>query len=190
MDEKYRRLQSRLSFSRDRSETGQTPPRTAQALQAEFPHAALAEALVTERLLLAAGEPIETTDRAVIAFTGAKAMRQWKADARPVPMSGPDAAMMAIAIGKPRILVDQKLLLPRPAVEAIAAADRWIPPWEDIALVEELGKHSRIIPGSEPLVIEIYARTKEEAESEIRRISALRRLGVSAEQVEFRPQMR
>jgi hypothetical protein len=188
--EKRRRLQARLSFEPDRTDFGVLLPATRRALDSVDPMAMLAEAFLDERILLVAGSPVALMRGAVAAFTSLEVLKDWRADARPVVKSGQDAALLAVALGYPRLLVDAKWVLPRPAIEALAAGDLWLPPWKDRDFLVEVGENVKIIPSTEPLVIEVYAKTRRGAEAEIKRLSRLPRLGTIAENVEFRPRQR
>jgi len=64
-------------------------------------------------------------------FTSVDAMRAWRADARPVPTDVPRAALSAVSEGWELVVVDPggpvTVLLPRPAVWALAQGRSWEP---------------------------------------------------------------
>lgn len=64
-------------------------------------------------------------------FTGVEAMTAWRADARPVPTAAPRAAAAALAEGWELLVVDPAgpvtVVLPHPAVRALATGRPWIP---------------------------------------------------------------
>jgi len=80
---------------------------------------------------------IEAPDgrRALPVFTSVDAMRAWRADARPVPVEAPRAALSAVSEDWSLLVVDPAgpatALVPRPAVWALAQGHEWRP-----ALVE------------------------------------------------------
>ena len=188
--EKIRRLQARLTHDPDRNEVGELLPATSAALQSEEPVEMLVQAFLRERILLAVGEPVVAEQGALLVFTSQKSMKAWNKEARPVPKNGQDAAMLAIALGCSRFLVDMRWVITRPAIEALAAGDTWLPPWKDTDLLAKIGLDAKILPGTNPLVIEVYSETREEAEAEIDRISKLARFGTAVGNAEFRPRRR
>lgn len=185
--EKLRRLQGRLEGRPDRTDTGRLMPMTEKALRSTYPPAELVQAFLVERLLLVAGEPVRVEDGCVLAFTSLARLIEMDPQARPVQKSGIEAAMLAIGQDCPRLLVDGQWVIPRPAVEALAAGDSWLPPWEDAELQYDLGDSVRILPCTDPLVIEVSGSTRQEIEAHLLRISRLPRLGVAADRIEFRP---
>jgi len=64
-------------------------------------------------------------------FSGVASLAAWRTDARPVPAEGPRAAASALAEGWSLLVLDPggpvTALLPRPAVQALAAGLRWVP---------------------------------------------------------------
>ena len=64
-------------------------------------------------------------------FSGVASLAAWRADARPVPAEGPRAAASALAEGWSLMVLDPggpvTALLPRPAVQSLAAGLRWAP---------------------------------------------------------------
>lgn len=76
---------------------------------------------------------------AMPAFTSMDAMRAWDPTARPVPMYGSRAAQAAVEQGDGLMLLDptdEVVLIPRPAVWALATGMEWVPAWKD----PELGR--------------------------------------------------
>ena len=70
-------------------------------------------------------------EKVMPAFTSVAAMREWRADARPVPVEARRAALAAVAEDIAWIVIDPKssteFVLRRPAVRAIAAGEAWRP---------------------------------------------------------------
>jgi hypothetical protein len=68
-------------------------------------------------------------------FTSVTALAAWRADARPMPAEVPRAAASALAEGWPLMVVDPggpvTVVLPRPAVQALAAGLAWYPAVRD-----------------------------------------------------------
>lgn len=64
-------------------------------------------------------------------FTGVEAMAAWRADARPVPTAAPRAAAAALAEGWELLVLDPAgpvtVVLPHPAVRALATGGPWVP---------------------------------------------------------------
>lgn len=74
-------------------------------------------------------------------FTDVEAMRVWKAEARPVPVEGPRAALAAVAEGWAALVVNPSLetvVVPRPAVWALAQGRPWRPAVRDGVLDPEV----------------------------------------------------
>lgn len=63
--------------------------------------------------------------RGLLAFTGLDALRQWDADARPVPVRGADAARAALQDGADALVIDvagpQRVVVSGPHLQALAA---------------------------------------------------------------------
>ncbi|HZK06336.1 MAG TPA: SseB family protein [Actinomycetaceae bacterium] len=75
---------------------------------------------------------------AMPAFTSIAAMTAWNESARPVPMYGSQAAQAAYEQGDGLMLLDPgdgAVIIPRPAVWALATGNEWVPAWSD----QELG---------------------------------------------------
>ena len=73
--------------------------------------------------------------RALPVFSSAATLAGWDAAARPVPAEGPRAALSAVQDGCTELVVDpgspHPLLLPRPALWALAQGRAWVPPARD-----------------------------------------------------------
>ena len=73
--------------------------------------------------------------RALPVFTSAAALGDWGTTARPVPAEGPRAALSAVQDGCAALVVDpgtpRPIVLPRPALWALAQGRRWVPPVRD-----------------------------------------------------------
>lgn len=68
-------------------------------------------------------------------FTGVAALSAWRPDARPMPAQAPRAAASALAEGWPLLVLDPggpvTVVVPRPAVQALAAGLDWAPAVRD-----------------------------------------------------------
>lgn len=68
-------------------------------------------------------------------FSGMAALRQWRADARPVPVPGPQAALASVTEADGLLVLDPggpvTVLVPRPAVWAVAQGRSWVPADQD-----------------------------------------------------------
>jgi hypothetical protein len=63
-------------------------------------------------------------------FTDIEAMRAWKPEARPVPAEGPRAALAAVSENWPSLVLNpgmEAVVIPRPAVWALAQGEQWRP---------------------------------------------------------------
>lgn len=114
----------------DASDTGECPPLLAQALMVGMP-LAVAAAVRRERLLVPVvkapdgslaeddTDPCGTGDamasvtfvaadgrRAVLAFSSLETLREWDADARPLPQAGVEIAASALRAGLDALIVD------------------------------------------------------------------------------------
>jgi hypothetical protein len=74
------------------------------------------------------------------AFTSADAMRVWNPAARPIPIEAARIALAVASEGTPLIVIDPKspteLIIRRPAYRALATGERWVPCFEDEAVLE------------------------------------------------------
>lgn len=146
------------------ADDGGTDPHLRPALAAEPADRLLAvvEALARARLLVpvvthredAAG--VKQTSAALVnvatpdgrsalpVFSGLDSLHRWRPDARPVPVAGPRAALAAAQEADGLLVLDpagpEPVLVPRPAVWALAQGKPWLPPECDDhvhAVVEE-----------------------------------------------------
>lgn len=102
--------------------------------------------------------PLETIDGPdglrVVAFTSADELKQWDPRGRPMAIKAYRVAVGALAgSGSGAILVDPAseypVLIPRPAVHALASGDSWLPAWRDNELRQELTDLVRkVLPGA------------------------------------------
>ena len=73
--------------------------------------------------------------RALPVFSSAGALAAWDKTARPVPVEGPRAALSAVQDGCAALVVDpggpRPVVLPRPALWALAQGRGWVPPERD-----------------------------------------------------------
>ncbi len=170
------KMQQRLNLRFDRSDTGALLPQTgaalalpaADALQQGARAEAVAQALVTERLVVPVpveSHPDETGEHrpqglgeedqiplpvvqtpdgeVVLAFSSVEQLHAWDPKARPMVMTAQRVAMTASQVAAPPgILIDPSsahpVFLPVGAVHALIGGDRWIAPWNDAALAAEL----------------------------------------------------
>ncbi|MCS4484524.1 SseB family protein [Gleimia sp. 6138-11-ORH1] len=229
-------LQARLERKVDKTDRGQAMPLTTAALFETDPIQRLEKlvvALETERLLAPAivaeaedchgkTAQVETaTGIVTVAFTDTEAMQRFNRQARPIPVSGRQQALLAMAETGGRLLINPVLLdgklvadsgyrLPRPAVQALAHGDSWLPAWRDTELHQELqAKAAEINPVTPPL-ISVLADTEPtlkilieffvpsgisgyEMKAEVGRfhqeLSKVERLQTAGERIEFIPLM-
>ncbi|MDO5060874.1 MAG: SseB family protein [Actinomycetaceae bacterium] len=227
-------LQARLERKVDTTDHGQAMPRTIAALFETDPIQRLEKlvtALETERVLAPAivveGEDcqgkttqLETaTGTVTIAFTDAEALRHFNPTARPIPVSGRQQALLAMAETGGRLLLnpilengelvaDSGFRLPRPAVQALAHGDSWLPGWRDTDLQQQLQQKAESLnPQLQPLItvladtdptlkvlIEFFVpagvsgfEIKTELQKIHQELSAVERLQTAAERIEFIP---
>ena len=163
-EEQKNRLAQRLSMmSHDRADVGQGLPRTARALalgQGNDAGAArleaLVDALVFERVIVPidvepdprvtgvhAGEnghnPI--AGEALAIYSSAQALSAHRPGDRPMALDFRTIGLTALVETGGRIVVNpgtDAVLLPRPAVAALAQGDEWLPAWRDGSLRELL----------------------------------------------------
>jgi hypothetical protein len=73
--------------------------------------------------------------RALPVFSSTAALADWDSTARPVPAEGPRAALSAVQDGCAALVVDpgvpRPIVVPRPALWAVAQGRRWVPPERD-----------------------------------------------------------
>lgn len=78
---------------------------------------------------------------ALAVYTSAAALTSDRPGARPMPISFRTVALTALVEVSGHVLVDPggaAVLLPRPAVSALAQGDHWLPAWRDPELASEL----------------------------------------------------
>ncbi len=76
-------------------------------------------------------------------FSSIAAMASWRADARPVPAEAQRVALAAASEGTDRVVIDaggDGLVLPRPAVWAIARGTRWVPAVDDPEVLDAIAR--------------------------------------------------
>jgi hypothetical protein len=85
-------------------------------------------------------------------FSSVAAMARWRPDARPVPASATRVALAAASEQTDRVVIDARgdeLVLPRPAVWAIARGTTWVPALDDPVVVEAIAgpaeEHAEIV---------------------------------------------
>lgn len=84
--------------------------------------------------------------RAVLpVFSSVDAMRRWRPDARPVPADAVRVALAAASENTDRVVIDARspetlLVLPRPAVWAIAQGAPWVPAADDAVVLEAVAR--------------------------------------------------
>ena len=84
--------------------------------------------------------------RAVLpVFSSVDTMRQWRPDARPVPADAVRVALAAASEHTDRVVIDARsaetlVVLPRPAVWAIAQGVLWVPAVDDAAVLEAVAR--------------------------------------------------
>lgn len=83
-------------------------------------------------------------------FSSVAAMTHWRPDARPVPADAVRVALAAASENTDRIVIDARgeteLVLPRPAVWAIAQQAPWVPAVEDDAVLEAIARPAEAHP--------------------------------------------
>ena len=78
-------------------------------------------------------------------FSSVSAMTRWRPDARPVPADAVRVALAAASEGTDRIVIDPRsggdeIVLPRPAVWAIAQGEPWLPAVDDAEVLEAVAR--------------------------------------------------
>ncbi len=113
---------------------------------------------------------VETPDgrRGLPVFTSVDAMRAWRADARPVPVETPRAALSAVSEDWSLLVLDPggpvTALVPRPAVWALAQGKTWAPAVVDgVVAPEVLDAVQRSVAGVEH-VAQVWAEPGRRAE--------------------------
>ncbi len=83
---------------------------------------------------------------AIAIFSDADSLLRWDPEARPLAMDAQKAALTAASTGIPRLRLNpgaESIVIPRPAVEALASGGTWLPAWDDPSLAESLGQEAR-----------------------------------------------
>lgn len=78
-------------------------------------------------------------------FSSVEAMTRWRPDARPVPAQAVRVALAAASEGTDRVVIDARsggdeVVLPRPAVWAIAKGELWVPAVDDASVLEAIAR--------------------------------------------------
>ena len=78
-------------------------------------------------------------------FSSVDAMRRWRPDARPVPADAVRVALAAASEHTDRVVIDPRspetlVVLPRPAVWAIAQGEPWVPAVDDPEVLEAVAR--------------------------------------------------
>jgi SseB protein N-terminal domain len=90
--------------------------------------------------------------RALPVFSSTAAIAAWDASARPVPVEAARAAQAAVLEDCDRVLLDPPdpasagVVLPRPAVWAVAQGRDWVPPAEDVEVLTGVANLLRAVP--------------------------------------------
>lgn len=98
----------------------------------------------TEREASASLVTVETPDgrAALPIFSSVEQLHAWRSDARPVPHEGPRTAMAAVDEAAGVLVLDpgsaRPVLVPRPAVWALARGVGWVPALADSAVTAEV----------------------------------------------------
>ncbi|WP_235939612.1 SseB family protein [Occultella kanbiaonis] len=109
--------------------------------------------LAGEKSASAAMVTVATPDgrAAIPVFSGLAALTAWRADARPIPAEGVRAALSAAADADGLLVLDPAgpvpVLVPRPAVWAIASQREWVPAVEDPAVTQAIRAALAPVPG-------------------------------------------
>lgn len=87
---------------------------------------------------------------AVPVFSSIQALQTWRVDARPFPVEGPRAAAAAIQESDALLVLDPgsetELLVPRPAVVALATGQSWVPSFESKEVAEAVARALGSVP--------------------------------------------
>lgn len=84
-------------------------------------------------------------------FSALQTLHAWRPDARPIPVHGPQAALATVTESDGLLVLDPAgpvpVLVPRPAVWALAQGRPWVPPADDDQLRAQVGAALRKVPG-------------------------------------------
>ncbi|WP_299037370.1 SseB family protein [uncultured Pseudokineococcus sp.] len=96
--------------------------------------------------------------RALPVFTSTAALAAWDAAARPVPSEVERAALSAVDEGCAMLVLDpaaqRPLVVPRPAVEALAQQRSWTPSWEREDVAEAVRAAAEVEPAVASAAVE------------------------------------
>lgn len=182
-DEQKNRLAHRLSFKQpDRTDRGQILPLTAEALRmssdADAGAAqleALVDALKSERVIV----PISVEKEAhqgnhgdidfvrvptpagetLAVYSSANSLSEERPKARPMSTNFRTVALTALVETGGRVMMDPGgvgIVIPRPAVAALAQGDSWLPAWKDTELLNLLREIAGVERGGGSVVQNIH----------------------------------
>ncbi|WP_372593634.1 SseB family protein [Actinotalea sp.] len=119
-------------------------------------------------------------------FSGVAALAAWRRDARPVPAQAPRAAASALAEGWSLLVLDPAgpvtVLVPRPAVQALAAGLEWTPAVRDGVVRPEVAEAIVRVVGASSQVrfVRVEAGERSEVTVVVGIAPGLDRAGLSA----------
>ncbi|MGC0273469.1 SseB family protein [Pseudactinotalea sp. Z1739] len=110
-------------------------------------------AIAGEKQASAAMVTVATPDgrSAMPVFSALATLHAWRTDARPIPVPGPQVALATVTESDGLLVLDPAgpvpVLVPRPAVWALAQGRTWVPPADDEQLRDQVGAALRTVPG-------------------------------------------
>ncbi|OJX95584.1 MAG: hypothetical protein BGO96_08045 [Micrococcales bacterium 73-15] len=119
-----------------------------------------------ERRASASMVTVRTPDgrEALPVFSSVAALGRWRRDARPTPHTAVRAAMAAVDEAGGVLVIDagspSPVLVPRPAVWALARGEEWVPAVEDAGVVEAVRSTVLAVPGVRHAAVEPGARAE------------------------------
>ena len=119
-----------------------------------------------ERTASASMVTLRTPDgrSALPAFTSVAALSAWRRDARPVPHEATRAAMAAVDEASGVMVLDagsgEPVVIPRPAVWALARGEEWVPALSDPAVIEAVAQAVGSVDGVERAAVGPGARAE------------------------------
>lgn len=119
-----------------------------------------------ERRASASMVTVRTPDgrEALPVFSSVAALTSWRRDARPTPHTAVRAAMAAVDEAGGVLVLDPgspaPVLVPRPAVWALARGEEWVPAVEDVSVVEAVRRVVLAVPGVRSAGVEPGARAE------------------------------